>query len=47
MLETIEALKRSGDITAINALIPYAQVIGLEAFFDEYGPGNCSALPTI
>lgn len=37
MLETIEALKRSGDISAINALIPYAQTIGLEAFFDDHG----------
>ncbi len=37
MLETIEALKRSGDITAINALIPYAQTIGLETFFDDRG----------
>jgi len=37
MLETIEALKRSGDITAINALIPYAQAIGLKAFSDDQG----------
>lgn len=37
MLETIEALKKSGDITAINALIPYAQAIGLEAFSDDRG----------
>ena len=37
MLKTIEALKRSGDIGAISALIPYAQAIGLEAFFDNSG----------
>ena len=37
MLETIEDLKRSADFKAINALIPYAQAIGLEIIFDNRG----------
>ena len=37
MLETIKALKKSDNITAVNALIPYAQAIGLEAFSDDHG----------
>lgn len=37
MLETIEALKKFGDIAAINALIPYANTIGLETIQDETG----------
>jgi uncharacterized protein (TIGR00369 family) len=37
MLKTIQSLKASGDIPAINELIPYAQTVGLEAFVDEQG----------
>ncbi len=37
MLKTIESLKASGDISAINALIPYAGTVGLDAFMDETG----------
>jgi uncharacterized protein (TIGR00369 family) len=37
MLETIENLKRAGEIAAINALIPYAKSIGLEVLSDELG----------
>lgn len=37
MLKTIESLKASGNIPAINELIPYAGVVGLEAFQDESG----------
>ncbi len=37
MLKTIESLKASGNIAAINELIPYAGVVGLQAFRDESG----------
>lgn len=37
MLETIENLKRSDDIAAINAMIPYAQSVGLEVLSDDLG----------
>ena len=37
MLKTIAALKETGDILDINALIPYAQTVGLESFMDEQG----------
>ena len=37
MLKTIAALKNAGDILDINALIPYAQTVGLESFMDEQG----------
>jgi len=37
MLKTIESLKASGNIPAINELIPYANAVGLEAFRDESG----------
>jgi uncharacterized protein (TIGR00369 family) len=37
MLKTIESLKASGNIPAINELIPYAGVVGLEALQDESG----------
>ena len=37
MLETIETAKKSGDIRAINALIPYARAIGLEVVLDNHG----------
>lgn len=34
MLATIAALKRDGNIPAINELVPYARTVGLEAFYD-------------
>ncbi len=37
MLETIAALKKEGNIAAINALIPYARTVGLGAYADERG----------
>lgn len=37
MLKTIAALKESGDILDVNALIPYAQTVGLESFADGQG----------
>jgi uncharacterized protein (TIGR00369 family) len=37
MLETIAALKAAGNIAAINALVPYAEAVGLDAFFDDQG----------
>ena len=37
MLKTIAALKASGNIGELNALIPYAEFLGLEAFTDEQG----------
>lgn len=37
MLTTIAALKESGDVTAINDLIPYARAVGLEAMTDAAG----------
>lgn len=37
MLEKIAALKRTGNIPAINELVPYAQTVGLEAFYDPAG----------
>ena len=37
MLETIAALKESGNISAINDLIPYARTVGLEVFYDDTG----------
>jgi uncharacterized protein (TIGR00369 family) len=37
VLKTIAALKRAGDIPAINALIPYAAVVGFEAYYDDRG----------
>jgi uncharacterized protein (TIGR00369 family) len=37
MLKTIAALKATGNIAGLNALIPYAQLVGLEAFTDERG----------
>ncbi|MGF1613507.1 MAG: PaaI family thioesterase [Gammaproteobacteria bacterium] len=37
MLKTIESLKASGNMAAINQLIPYAATVGLEAFMDEGG----------
>ncbi len=37
MLTTIAALKESGDVTAINDLIPYARTVGLEAMTDAGG----------
>lgn len=37
MLKTIAEFKRAGRIEAINTLIPYAGLVGLEAFTDEGG----------
>jgi uncharacterized protein (TIGR00369 family) len=37
MLKTIAALKQAGNILDFNALIPYAQTVGLESFMDEQG----------
>ena len=37
MLKIITELKEKGQIAAINNLIPYAQTVGLESFFDEQG----------
>jgi uncharacterized protein (TIGR00369 family) len=37
MLKTIAALKEAGNILDFNALIPYAQTVGLESFMDEQG----------
>ncbi len=37
MLKIITALKEKGQIAAINDLIPYAQTVGLESYFDEFG----------
>lgn len=37
MLTTIAAMRESGDVTAINALIPYARTVGLEAMTDVDG----------
>ena len=35
MIKTIATLKESGNIQAINDLIPYARTVGLEAFFED------------
>jgi uncharacterized protein (TIGR00369 family) len=37
VLTTIATLKKTGRITSINELVPYAGVLGLEAFYDEHG----------
>lgn len=37
MLTTIAALKAAGRIAAINDLIPYARMLGLEAYHDDRG----------
>ncbi len=37
MLKAIIELKRTGDIAAVNDIIPYAGVIGLESFEDQEG----------
>lgn len=37
MLKAIEDYKRAGKLAAINGLIPYAAVVGLEAVEDERG----------
>lgn len=37
MLKTIAALRAEGRIPAINALIPYATLVGFEAFADAEG----------
>lgn len=37
MLTTIATLKKAGRITSINELIPYAGLLGLEAFYDDGG----------
>jgi uncharacterized protein (TIGR00369 family) len=37
VLRTIAELRRTGDISAVNDLIPYARTIGLEATRDERG----------
>lgn len=37
MLETIAALKRDGNIPAINDLVPYVRTVGIEAFEDDRG----------
>lgn len=37
MLKAIIELKRSGDIAAVNDIIPYTGVIGLESFEDQEG----------
>ncbi len=37
MTGTIAELRRLGDIAAINRIIPYAAVVGLESFDDEGG----------
>jgi uncharacterized protein (TIGR00369 family) len=37
LLETIADLKEAGNITGINALIAYAETIGLESFIDKTG----------
>jgi uncharacterized protein (TIGR00369 family) len=37
MLKTIAALKTAGNIPAINELIPYAKLVGLETFQDKGG----------
>ncbi len=37
MFRTMEEYKRAGRFSAINDLIPYAAVVGLEAFEDERG----------
>ena len=37
MHRTITELKRSGNIAAVNDLIPYSGFLGLEAFTDERG----------
>ncbi len=37
MLKDITALKRAGNIAAINRLIPYAATVGLEAFVEDGG----------
>jgi uncharacterized protein (TIGR00369 family) len=37
VLETIVELRAAGNIAAINALVPYAAAVGLDAFFDDLG----------
>ena len=37
MLKTIATLKEAGNILDFNALIPYAQTVGLESFMDKQG----------
>ena len=37
MLKIIAKLKAEGRIAAINEIIPYAQTVGLESYFDEDG----------
>lgn len=35
--ETVSALRAAGDMAGINALVPYAQTVGLEVFTDNTG----------